>query len=509
MPIDDRTTNRSYKLPNQGNWLADDVTRLREALAAIDADINARYTKAEVEGLINGVVNGAPGALNTLQELAAALGGDANFAATMVAQLALKANLTDVYTRAQADARYVQGQTQAEMVFIATANQAEFPLSTPVINKPSALVSIAGVIQPTSEYSLNQTGTMLTLSEGVPLGTVVRVLALGVASAGAPGDDTVTTQKMRDKSATNAKIAFDGGALSGFRNVIVNGAFNFWQQGFSFANPAGSSYTADQWQVVYNGPAQGRNITRQNVSGQGLPIQGGYFLRFNQSTVPTGASFNNLQQPIEFATTLAGGSATISFWAKANQAFTLPNLFVGQNFGTGGPASQPVFVSFGSNTVIGTTWQKYEFTVSVPSVLDKTFGADQNDYLIIGFSLPVNFTFVFDLALVQLEEGSSSTAFERRPSETEWSLCKRYWQNGFIGMDVYEESGGLSRIYHSFPVSMRTVPTISQTPNQSTNFSNTMTSSDVTEKGFLSGRYKDAATGKGTWINYYEASARF
>jgi microcystin-dependent protein len=92
------------------------------------------------------------------------------------------------------------------MVFIATANQSVFTLSTPVINKPSALVTVDGVVQPTSEYSLNQAGTSLTLSEGVPVGTVVRVLALGVASAGAPADDSVTEPKLRDEAVTTPKL---------------------------------------------------------------------------------------------------------------------------------------------------------------------------------------------------------------------------------------------------------------------------------------------------------------
>jgi hypothetical protein len=207
MAIDDRTTNRSYQLPNAGNFLAEDVVRLRAALAAIDADIFARYTKLEVDQLITNLINGAPGALDTLNELADALGDDANFAATVAAQLAQKANANNVYTKGESDARYVQGSTQTEMVFIATANQSVFTLSTAVINKPSALVTVDGVVQPTAEYSLNMAGTQLTLSEGVPAGTVVRVLALGVASQGAPADDTVTTVKLRDGAVTTEKIA--------------------------------------------------------------------------------------------------------------------------------------------------------------------------------------------------------------------------------------------------------------------------------------------------------------
>lgn len=42
---------------------------------------------AELSALLNQVLNGAPGALNTLDELAAALGDDANFAATVTAAL--------------------------------------------------------------------------------------------------------------------------------------------------------------------------------------------------------------------------------------------------------------------------------------------------------------------------------------------------------------------------------------------------------------------------------------
>ena len=87
MSIDDGKTNRGYQLPNQGNFLIDYVGRLRAALQAIDADIYARYTKIEVDTLIANLIQGAPGALDTLNELAAALGDDANFAATVASQL--------------------------------------------------------------------------------------------------------------------------------------------------------------------------------------------------------------------------------------------------------------------------------------------------------------------------------------------------------------------------------------------------------------------------------------
>ncbi|GAA0760782.1 hypothetical protein FHS52_001128 [Erythromicrobium ramosum] len=64
-----------------------------------------------VNAAIASLLDGAPGALNTLNELAAALGDDANFAATVTAALALKANAADLGAAA---ALGVASQAQAE-----------------------------------------------------------------------------------------------------------------------------------------------------------------------------------------------------------------------------------------------------------------------------------------------------------------------------------------------------------------------------------------------------------
>ena len=52
-------------------------------------------TTAFVQSAITSLINGAPGVLDTLQELAAALGDDPNFAATMTSQLASKISFSD------------------------------------------------------------------------------------------------------------------------------------------------------------------------------------------------------------------------------------------------------------------------------------------------------------------------------------------------------------------------------------------------------------------------------
>ena len=65
-----------------------DISENSEKLGGV---IAADYaTNASVTAAINALVNSSPGALDTLNELAAALGNDANFASTITASLALK-----------------------------------------------------------------------------------------------------------------------------------------------------------------------------------------------------------------------------------------------------------------------------------------------------------------------------------------------------------------------------------------------------------------------------------
>lgn len=64
------------------------ATDVQAALAELDSE---KQTAAQVTTAINSVIASAPGALDTLNELAAALGNDANFATTVTTALATKA----------------------------------------------------------------------------------------------------------------------------------------------------------------------------------------------------------------------------------------------------------------------------------------------------------------------------------------------------------------------------------------------------------------------------------
>lgn len=75
-----------------------------KSLATIESERDAAITAA-----IDNLINGAGPALDTLQELSAALGDDPNFATTISSELALKANAADIGTYTEFEAEFNTG----------------------------------------------------------------------------------------------------------------------------------------------------------------------------------------------------------------------------------------------------------------------------------------------------------------------------------------------------------------------------------------------------------------
>lgn len=82
-------------LPLAGGALTGDLALGTHKITGLGDPTNPQdaATRAYVLAVRDALLNSAPGALDTLDELAAALGDDANFAATITAALALKAPL--------------------------------------------------------------------------------------------------------------------------------------------------------------------------------------------------------------------------------------------------------------------------------------------------------------------------------------------------------------------------------------------------------------------------------
>jgi hypothetical protein len=236
------------------------------------------------------------------------------------------------------------------------------------------------------------------------------------------------------------------------RNRIINGNFDIWQRGTSFS---GISYTADRWYQTWNGAGTTRATSYQN-SDQSLWGDFSRFARVANTAAPTGQTFNKFVQRIEYVTTLADKTITVSFKAKSSSASTL-SVTLEQNFGSGGSTAVTVDPSF--SEVLTSDWVDYSFTVALPSISGKTVGSSH--YLELTFNLPLNSTFEIDIAQVQLEAGSVATPFEHRQYGQELALCQRYYQITDSMAGSGRPSGTEVSMMAVFCTPMRSSPTVS------------------------------------------------
>jgi hypothetical protein len=270
-----------------------------------------------------------------------------------------------------------------------------------------------------------------------------------------------------------------------FRNKIINGNFDVWQRATSQTSSGYGS--ADRWTCFHDGST--KTVSRQTFAlGQtDVPNNPKYFMRHVVTSVTGAGNYVIMDQRIEGVETLSGKTITLSFWARADSSKNIAVEFQ-QNFGTGGSPSTSVF-GIGSQVVaLTTSWTKYTVTVDIPSVSGKTLGTDSNDNMRIRFWFDAGSNYnavaaflgqqsgTFDLAQIQIEEGSVATPFEQRPIGTELIMCQRYYQKSYnqdrAPGTASSESGGIqsapsgtSTTYFNFgPIqyvtTMRGVPTV-------------------------------------------------
>ena len=248
----------------------------------------------------------------------------------------------------------------------------------------------------------------------------------------------------------------------GVKNKIINGNFDVWQRGTSISVTASATYTADRYVAYYDGTGATRTVSRQafTVGQTDVPYEPRYFLRYAQTVAGSGGTANHFAHRIEGARTFAGQTVTLSFYAKFASTASI-NVSAFQVFGTGGSPSGSVQLSFVTGLSVGTSWTKYTYTATIPSISGKTFGTNENDSLDIYFVLPINTTFTFDIAQIQLEAGSVATPFEQRPFGMELALCQRYYQ--VLGVATLAAMRTATTI--EFPIQhaeMRAAPSVTQ-----------------------------------------------
>jgi hypothetical protein len=263
------------------------------------------------------------------------------------------------------------------------------------------------------------------------------------------------------------------------KNKIINGDFFVNQRSFT-SNAVFRGVGYDLWANEFSGGSCTQ--TAQTFTPGTAPVAGYEFANYLQ-IVTAGQSaagdYGMLTQRIENVRTFAAQTVTMSFWAKAATGTPKISFEFQQNFGSGGSPSAQVNTYAGQAT-LSTSWVRYTITATCPSISGKTIGTTaKTSFLGINFWLSAGSTFnsrsgsigiqnaTFDIAGVQLEAGSTATAFQTATGtiQGELAACQRYYYRAVSGA-AYGQLGGNPAYTTgtvspaiSFPVVMRTVPT--------------------------------------------------
>jgi hypothetical protein len=341
------------------------------------------WLKTQIEALqqtLTDLTSGAPGAMDTLNELAAALGDDPNFSAT-------------------------------------------------VLNKIGSLESAANVVAdganvPAHGIARSRDGViMVNPTDG---GLVVS----GVSQAELEADGFVTL------------IQYIRNLRPAPRNYLINGGYDIWQRGtvFTFAGYGG----ADRWANTNYGSTKTVSREAFAVGQTDVPGNPRYFERTVINSVAGNANYVGTHQRIEGVGSLAGRKATLTFWAKADgnksigvnirqnfgtggapspvnsffaQAVNLTNQWARYDLVIDVPSIDGKSIGTGGNDCLHVGW--WHDAGSDHAARSSGIGQQSG---------------TFDVARVSLVEGDYSDhpdPFEMRSIGDELALCQRYFQKSY------------------------------------------------------------------------------
>lgn len=259
-----------------------------------------------------------------------------------------------------------------------------------------------------------------------------------------------------------------GAPALGWRNIVHNADFSVARRGGAPVT-ASLGYPCDRWRVNVWGAGGARSVERAAD-----PASAGRFLLRYDVAGADGGNMEFLEQRIEGLSTIAGAPHTLSFEARvAAGAGAIGSQIIGRP-GTGGaPSADFVYVGAAVHDLT-TAWTTVTRTVTPGLLPDKIIGTDGNDHLQLQLFLSVGSgydgycpglgvrTQVVELRNVQLERGSSTSPFERRPPAVEQAVCARYYQRlgrGALAGSTYSSS--TAWLAGNFPVRMRATPAVS------------------------------------------------
>ncbi len=242
-------------------------------------------------------------------------------------------------------------------------------------------------------------------------------LAMAPVVAGATLAAARAAMGVSDVSSLNLLAAINGGQIAGFRNRIHNGGFQVDQRNAYAAQTitagAALAYTADRWYAY----CTGANVTGQVVAGS-AQSQKRYQFTGAASVTAIGLgtrleardTYDLNSQTVTIAADLANSLLTTVTWTLS-RATTTDDTF--------GTLAAPTVTQIATGTfTVNSTVSRYSAQVSVPAAA--TTG------LQLVFSVGAQTSGTWTIGDVQLELGSTASAFERRSFAAEQAMCQRY-----------------------------------------------------------------------------------
>ena len=317
---------------------------------------------------------------------------------------------------------------------------------------------------------------------------------------------------------TATSFSGDGSSLTGVssptanRNFIINGAMRFWQRGTTFNSQGNgqNDYTTDRFAIGHNNSHMAA-VTQQD--GTGAHAKFPYCARVQRDSGQSQTDQMRFHTALETndVILLRGEVLTISYYARkganyseANSKITGVRIATGENIDgdpnaySGGHWTNATTILTGTPTLT-TSWQRFSHTTSAVSnsansmIIEfrhsPTGTAGANDY--------------YEITGVQLEIGSSMTAFEHRRYSDELARCERFFQTGRASIGTaYNGMGGNITLgtYIGFNTKMRAQPAISFGANHaSNNVSNADYYGGESDSGFV---YRVSLSGSGNYARY-------
>lgn len=363
-------------------------------ISGIDAYTKTQ-TDSNIAAAIAALVDASPATLDTINEIAAALGDDPNFATTITTLIGTKA-----------------------------------PINNPVFTGSIGLPKWTNATRPTFGVDDRATGFNTDIGTQETWNGTAWVASTDIAAmvhaatektSIAADDELLILDSAASFGLKKVKKTTLKNELSNESNYIIDGRFNFWFEGISQTS---SGYGSDtMWANNHNGST--KTHTRQSFAvGETFPdgvLCPAYFSRTVVASVAGANNFVHKAHYIEDVRKLAGKTVPISFYARVDSNKNI-GLRIQQAFGSGGSPSAAVDGIAAQQFSLTTSWQKFTAMVTIPSISGKVLGTTPNtSFTMVSFGFDIGSSIssaygglgqqsgTFDIALIQLGYGSDNS----------------------------------------------------------------------------------------------------